>query len=49
MQVRHVLQRQLGAGLPMRVVTCNMLNHYKASGEPEMIDRQLYTFQVTPS
>ena len=35
---------QVEGGLPMRIVSVNMLSHYKASGEPDMTDRQLTLF-----
>jgi hypothetical protein len=43
--MRHVIGEQAKAGLPLRVVSINLLSHYKATGEPEMMERQLATFQ----
>ena len=43
--LRHVVREQCKAGLPLRVVSINLLSHYKATGEPEMMERQLSSFQ----
>ena len=43
--LRHVIGEQLKSRLPMRVVSINLLSHYKASGEPDMLERQLAAFQ----
>jgi hypothetical protein len=43
--VRYVVREQCKAGLPLRVVSINLLSHYKATGEPEMMERQLASFQ----
>jgi hypothetical protein len=43
--VRRVAAAQAAAGLPQRLVSVNLLSHYKASGEPDMTDRQLAAFR----
>ena len=43
--MRHVLGEQCKAGLPLRVVSVNLLSHYKATGEPDMMERQMASFQ----
>ena len=43
--VRRLAAAQAAAGLPQRLVSVNLLSHYKASGEPDMTDRQLAAFR----
>ena len=43
--LRYIIAEQLKSGLPLRVVSINLLSHYKATGEPDMAERQLASFQ----